>query len=74
MSNLFARFKRLIPQPALQVGDVVGFDNGVATIEDPSGTLQTARGDVSVGDRVFFRAGAIEGPAPDLPLEIIDLL
>lgn len=74
--NPFARFKALVPDPPLQIGDVIAVEDGVATIEVPtvgSGVLATARGDASPGLRVFFRDGAIEGPAPDLTLEIIDL-
>lgn len=65
-SNLFKRFQRLLRTPPLLVGEVLSVDNGVATIEEPGGGRQTARGDAAPGDRVFFRAGAIEGPAPDL--------
>jgi hypothetical protein len=73
MSNLFTRFLKLLPQAPLRVGDVVAVDNGVATIEEPGGAQSTARGDVTLGDRVFFRDGAIEGPAPNLTLVEIDV-
>ena len=33
----------------------------------------TARGEVTSGQRVFFRDDVIEGPAPNLPVEIIDV-
>lgn len=66
MSNPFARFLQLLPSPALQVGDVVAVDAGLATIELPGGGRVQARGDVTVGARVFFRDGIIEGPAPAL--------
>lgn len=71
--NLFQRFKALNPQAPLFVGDVIAFSNGVATIELPGGAQMLARGDVTVGDRVFFRDGVIEGPAPDLPVELIEV-
>lgn len=32
----------------------------------PGGAIVQARGTAAVGQRVFVRAGAIEGPAPDL--------
>lgn len=73
MSNLFTRFLGLLPQTPLRVGDVVSVDNGVAMIEEPGGSLSTARGDVSPGDRVFFRDGAIEGPAPNLTYVEVDV-
>lgn len=72
MSNLFKRFQALIPTYPLRVGDVIAYDDGVATIQEQSG-VATARGEAAVGDRVFFRNGAIEGPAPDLTIEIIEV-
>lgn len=71
--NLYKQLKGLFPDPPLQVGDVVAFNNGVATIEVGDGGQVQARGDATVGDRVFFRDGVIEGPAPDLPLELIEV-
>lgn len=73
MSNLFAQFKRLLPSPALQVGEVLSVEGGVATLELPGGGRIQARGDASVGARVFVRDGVIEGPAPDLPFFAITL-
>mgnify|MGYP003491759293 CR=1 FL=1 len=72
MSNLFKRFQALIPTYPLRVGDVIAYDNGVAIIQEQSG-VATARGEVTVGDRVFFRNGVIEGTAPDLTIEIIEV-
>lgn len=71
--NLFKRFRQLLPEPPLLVGDVVAIASGVATIEEPGGGLSTAIGPATVGDRVFVRAGVIQGPAPTLPVEIIEL-
>ena len=74
--NPFKALQELLPTPPLQIGEVVAVEDGVATIEVPvigTGVLATARGDVSPGQRVFFRDGAIESTAPDLTLEIIDL-
>lgn len=72
-TNVFKRLKALLPDPLLLVGDVVAYDDGVATIEVPGGAQLQARGEASVGNRVFFRDGVIEGPAPDLPLEVIEV-
>lgn len=72
-SNLFTRFQRLIPRPPLRIGDVVAYDNGVATVQEPGGGQSQARGEASVGDRVFFRNGVIEGPAPNLSVAIIEV-
>ncbi|AXY83361.1 hypothetical protein [Acidovorax phage ACPWH] len=71
--NLFKRFLRLIPQPPLRIGDVIQVADGVATVSEIGGGLVNARGDVQVGDRVFFRDGVIEGPAPNLPVEDISV-
>ena len=72
MSNLFKRFQALIPTYPLRVGDVIAYDDGVAIIQEQGG-VATARSKATVGDRVFFRNGAIEGPAPDLTIEIIEV-
>lgn len=58
--NAYARLLGLLPQRPLLVGTVVGVDNGVATIELPGGGTDHARGDVSVGQHVFFRDGNVE--------------
>lgn len=71
--NLYRRLRDLMPQEPLLVGDVLGVVDGTATIELPGGARAQARGEAVVGDRVFFRGGAIEGPAPLLPLELIDV-
>lgn len=72
-TNPFKRLLALLPNPPLLVGTVVAIDSGVATIQLPDGTLMKARGDVAVSDHVFFRDNVIEGPAPNLPVEIIDV-
>lgn len=71
--NPYKRLLALIPNPPLQVGEVVQFNDGVATIEVPGGGIAQARGSTTVGAKVFFRDGLIEGPAPDLPVEVIEL-
>jgi len=73
MRNLYKALKELLPAPAVQVGTVVAYAGGVATIELPGGGTDQARGDADVGQRVFFRAGAIEGLAPDLPVVTVDV-
>ena len=71
--NPYRRLMGLLPQRPLMVGTVIAVSGGVATIQLPGGATDTARGDVSVNDRVYFRDGVIEGPAPNLPLEIIEI-
>lgn len=73
--NLYKQFKALIPDAPLLIGDVVADMGGVYVIEEPGGGRSQARGNAlfAVGDRVFFRDGLIEGTAPDLPVELIDV-
>lgn len=73
MSNLYKTFLRLIPTPSLQIGEVLAVDDGVATIELPGGGIAQARGNATPGNKVFFRDNVIEGPAPDLPIEVIEI-
>jgi hypothetical protein len=42
-------------------------------VELPDGTQISARGEATLSERVFVRDGAIEGPAPTLPVEIIEV-
>jgi hypothetical protein len=72
-ANLFKRFKDLMPEPPLLVGQVISVGGGIATIEEPGGGLNQARGAATVGQRVFFRDGVIEGVAPSLPLAEIEV-
>lgn len=72
--NLYRQFLDLIPDPALQVGTVLSFTNGMFTIELPGGGTIKARGNgISPGVRVFVRGGVVEGPAPDLPIQLIEV-
>lgn len=72
-TNLFMAFQRLIPVAPLLVGDVASISDGEALIALPSGGQIKARGAASVGDRVWVRNGVIEGQAPNLPIELIEV-
>ena len=65
-SNPYSRFLALLPPKPLLVGDVTAVDGGVAIVTLPGGGQLQARGQVTVGDRVFVRDGLIEGEAPSL--------
>lgn len=67
MRNPFAQFQALLAPGPLQIGKVTAWESGIATIELPGGATLHARGQAAVGDKVFVREGAIEGPAADLP-------
>jgi hypothetical protein len=71
--NPYAQLKAILPDPPLLVGTVLAFDDGTAIIELPDGSQVQARGDTTVGSRVFFRDNLIEGPAPTLTYEEIEI-
>ncbi len=73
MHNLYQQFRQLIPDPPLQAGTVVGVGSGVVTVALPGGGLIRARGNATVGQTVFVRDDVIEGIAPSLPMEVIDI-
>lgn len=73
MSNLFKQFERLLPRQAAQVGDVVTVHADGVTVELPTGALVRVRGEAEVGDRVYIRGGAVDGPAPDLAVEVVEI-
>lgn len=73
MRNPFRAFLDLIPADPLQVGTVQSVADGLATIELPGGGTLKARGEATSGQNVFVRGGAIEGAAPALPIEIIEV-
>ena len=73
MANLYKKFLDLIPDPAQQVGTVLAVSGGVATIELPDGGRLTAVGAATVGQQVFVRGGVIEGAAPSLPVDLIEI-
>ena len=73
MRNPYRQLLDVLPQRPLQVGDVLQMSNGVAIVELPGGGRLTARGDATAGQRVFVRDGVIEGAAPSLPIEIIEV-
>lgn len=73
MHNLYEQFRQLIPDPPLQVGTVVAVGSGVVTVAMPGGGLIKARGSASIGQNVFVRDDTVEGLAPALMLELIEI-
>lgn len=73
MRNPYKLLRELIPEPPLLVGTVASISDGTARITMPDGGTALARGEATLGDRVFFRNGVIEGPAPSLTVEIIEI-
>jgi hypothetical protein len=73
VKNAYALFKDLMREPRLLVGTVAFIDNGTASITLPGGGVVRARGTATVGQQVFVRNRVIEGPAPSLPVEVIEI-
>ena len=73
MQNLYAQFRQLIPEPPLQAGVVLDVVAGVATVQLPGAGRIKARGQAVVGQTVFVRDESIEGIAPSLPMEVIEI-
>lgn len=75
-TNLYRALRELLPEAPLQVATVfaVHAAEGASTVTWPGGSQQRVRGaSVPAGLPVFVRAGAIEGPAPVLTLEVIEV-
>ena len=47
--------------------------DGIVTLELPGGGYLKARGQAAVAQRVFVRGGVVEGEAPHLPVELIEV-
>ncbi|CAJ0692186.1 MULTISPECIES: hypothetical protein [Ralstonia] len=73
MHNLYEQFRQLIPDPPLQAGTAIDVGSGVVTVALPGGGLIKARGNAAVGQKVFVRDDVVEGIAPSLTLEIIEI-
>lgn len=71
--NPYKRLRGLFPEARLLVGTVTAAGAETATVVLPDGSEMRVRGVVDVGDQVYIRAGAIEGPAPDLPVVEIEV-
>lgn len=75
-TNLYRALRELLPEAPLQVAtvaDVQGAE-GTCTITWPGGSQQRVRGtSVGTGQLAFVRNGVIEGTAPSLTLETIEV-
>lgn len=75
-TNLYRALRELIPDAPLQVATVssVNYSAGSSTITWPGGTQQVVRGtSASAGSNVFVRDGVIEGAAPVLTPQTIEV-
>ena len=71
--NVFRQFLALLPARPLLVGTVTATDGDVSTAELPGGGVLRARGAEALGAKVFVRDGVIEGAAPSLLIEVIEI-
>ena len=67
-TNLFVKFKSLLPKSPLEVVTVATVNtNGTSTVETANGGTATVKGDsVTVGRKAFIKDSQIQGEAPDL--------
>lgn len=70
MPNLYQELQDLIKPGRPQIGTVVAYADGLATVEFPGAGQVRAKGQATVGGKVFVVDGVIQGPAPDLPLYV----
>ncbi len=72
--NLYRQLRELLPEPALTVATVAAtHTDGSVTVTYPGGAQQRVRGDSTVGQNVFVRAGQVEGQAPNLDSVTIEV-
>lgn len=71
--NLYRRLRDIIPDDPLLVGEVTADTPAGYIIQLPDGAEITARGEATLGQRVFVRAGLIEGAAPALSVTLIEI-
>lgn len=74
--NLYRALRELLPEAPLYVATVVSVQSseGTSTVEWPGGDQQRVRGTtVAQGLRAFVRDGVVEGAAPSLTLEVIEV-
>jgi hypothetical protein len=66
MSNPYRRLVGLLPDQTIDTGAVIAVHDDGVTVELHTGALVHARGTATVGEFVYLKGGAVEGPAPDL--------
>lgn len=72
-TNLWKRLKQMLPDAPLLVGEVISATSYGAMVALPDGSVVSVRGDAVNGQQVFIRDGLIEGPAPSLPVTLIEI-
>lgn len=73
MANLFSLFKDLIPSNPLVIGTIQVSEGDTHQVELVGGGVLVARGKALPGQRVFISGDVIQGVAPNLPTELIEV-
>ena len=71
--NPYRRLLGLLPKYPRMAGEVISSSGGKVVVELPGGGRLTALGEGTVGTNVFVRDGVVEGPAPALTIEVIEV-
>jgi len=71
--NPYQKLLGLLPKYPRTVGEVISSADGKVIVEQPGGGRLTALGEGTVGTNVFVRDGVVEGPAPALTIEVIEV-
>lgn len=73
ISNVYRRLLALMPETPEDVGEVVEVLADGCTVELLTGARVSVRGAASMGDWVYIKDGAIQGPAPELETTEIEV-
>lgn len=73
MSSLYHVLQDMFAPGREQIATVAAYADGVATLTLPGGGQMRARGEATVGTKVFVRDQVVLGPAPDLPV-VVDVI
>jgi hypothetical protein len=74
MPNLWRQFQDLLPTSVTLIGTVVATHaDHTVSVQLLDGGLLRVAGSAVEGTRVFVRDGRIDGEAPSLPLEVIEI-
>lgn len=65
-SNPYARLVRLVPGEPVDQGQVAAVTTDGVTVQLRTGVYVRVRGTAQIGDHVYIRGDAIQGPAPAL--------
>jgi hypothetical protein len=73
--NIWTQFLNLLPSYALLAGEVVAqYADGTSLVLLPDGATIKALGtSVAIGVKAFVRGGEIVGPAPNLPVYLVEV-